>query len=145
RERADVEENVMQRLAPGAPLDGRGRDRERQSGTGAEQGRARERTHGADGDGAEIELERERLPGADERDDRDHSADVVVCPEDEAGNSGPGADQADKPDHGGQALGEREKGRTVNGMRAWVPTLVRRMGLDLRWSRQTHLVVAIVG
>src|SRR5207237_10834820 len=45
REGADVEEHVVQRLPPGAPLDRRSRKRERERGSGAEKGGTGEGAH----------------------------------------------------------------------------------------------------
>ena len=141
REGADVEEHVVQRLPPGAPLDRRSRKRERERGPGAEQGGTGERAHCADGDRAENEFVRQGLARSEERDDRNQTADVVAGAEDEAGDAGCATDQADEADDGSEALREREKGWTVHGMRARMAPLVRRLSVDRTGQRDDMVAV----
>ena len=76
RERADVEEHVVDRRAPCAPLDDGGRDRERDRCPRTEERRARERTDGGDRDRAVVDLQRESLPDADQDHQGDQPEDV---------------------------------------------------------------------
>src|SRR5439155_18360091 len=141
-EGAAIEEDVVQRLAPSAPLDCRRRNREGEGHPRSEQRRAGDRPDGADGDRAEIELEREGLTRAYQRDDRHQAADVVAGPEDEACDPCRTTDQADQADDGREALREGEESRTVSGVRARLAALVRGVGLNR--PRYWHLVIAVV-
>ena len=96
REGADVEEELVDRRAPRAPLHRRGGDGERQRRLRAGDRGSGQRTDRADGDRASVELEGERLAAGDERDDRQQAEDLGRRSEDEAERAGGDAADADE-------------------------------------------------
>jgi hypothetical protein len=84
RERADVEEELVDRGAARAPLHRRRGDGERQRRLGPEERRTGESADGAHRDRAAVELERERLAACDERHDGEKPQKVAGAAGEEA-------------------------------------------------------------
>ena len=142
RERADVEDHVVERRPPRAPLHRGDRDRQGERGADAEQRGAGDRADGADRDRAVVDLERERLAGTDERDECNQPEPVRAVRRDHAERAGHEADGADDPDEDRKTPREREEARAVHRVRPRVAAL--EVGNALGGRGQRHDVVAVL-
>ena len=130
RERADVEEQLVEDAPPGAPLDRRHRDRERERGARADDRSAGERTDGAHRDRAGVlDLERESLADADEDDDRDQACDVGARTDEDAADAHRGADDSYEADQHREAPRHPEEVRGGRCMRPNGPSGARASGI----------------
>ncbi len=142
RERADVEQHVVQGRAPCAPLDHGGGDRDRERGARAEQGRSCDRADRSDRDRPLVELQRERLPDPDERDDCDEAEDVLALAEHDPEHAGGDAEHADEADQHCEPRRERQEARPVHRVRPRVTALGVR--LDLQGGRDRSVMLAVL-
>ena len=124
RERADVEEHVLEPEPAGAPLDRGDRHRERQRDARPEERRARERADGADGDRADVRLERERLADPDQADDGEEAEELVGPAHQQAEDPRPRSERADGADEQREPRREGEEARAVRGVPASLPMLL---------------------
>ncbi len=141
RQRADVEEHLVDRTAVGAPLDRADGDRDRECAPRAEERSACERTDGADGDRAVVELERERLPHADERDHGEQADDVGRGAQEDAHHAGRDARDRHEADQQPQTGRKLQEARSARGV-GRVTALQLRHGF--RNPRQWLVVVALL-
>ena len=118
RQRADVEQQLVETASPRAPLDQRHCQRECECSPRTDDGGARKRADGADRDRpGPLHLDRERLTDADEREDRQQTEDVEAAAHDRHEEAGAGTEDADEADEDRQPAADPEEART--GMGVW--------------------------
>ena len=118
---ADVEEHLVYRRAPRAPLHHARRHGQEQRHTHVEQSHAGDRADCADRDRAVVDLDRDRLPDRNENCDRDDPSPVdVTVLEYRGGDTRADADDADKGDQRRHSEREREEVGVLGSVRAWM-------------------------